>query len=196
MTAAGHPPAAFLAEAWSGCGGQIVPPERWLEAAYREARAAGALCIADEVQTGFGRLGSHRWAFDQQGALPDIVTLGKPIGNGHPLGAVITTAGIAAAFNNGMEYFNTFGGNPVSCATGLAVLEILERDDLQDHAEQVGEALLKGLRSLAERHPLIGAELVGSIHGLPKATLDCIRHHHESWDGSGYPDGLAGTLSQ
>jgi 4-aminobutyrate aminotransferase-like enzyme len=156
LAAAGYPPAAFLAEAWSGCGGQIVPPEGWLTAAYREARAAGAVCIADEVQTGFGRLGSHRWAFEQQGALPDIVTLGKPIGNGHPLGAVITTAEIAAAFDNGMEYFSTFGGNPVSCATGLAVLEILEREGLQRHAEQVGEALLKGLHSLAERRPLIG----------------------------------------
>jgi 4-aminobutyrate aminotransferase-like enzyme len=148
--------AAFFAEAWSGCGGQIVPPERWLEAAFREARAAGALCIADEIQTGFGRLGTHRWAFEQQGATPDIVTLGKPIGNGHPLGAVITTPEIAAAFDNGMEYFNTFGGNPVSCATGLAVLEVLERDDLQTHARQMGEVLLDGLHALAKRHPRIG----------------------------------------
>ncbi|NIM00218.1 MAG: aminotransferase class III-fold pyridoxal phosphate-dependent enzyme [Acidobacteria bacterium] len=156
LAAAGHPPAAFLAEAWSGCGGQIVPPERWLDAAFREARAAGALCIADEVQTGFGRLGLHRWAFEQQSASPDIVTLGKPIGNGHPLGAVVTRREIAAAFDNGMEYFNTFGGNPVSCATGLAVLRILERDDLQAHARRVGETLLEGLRALSRRHPSIG----------------------------------------
>jgi len=155
LSAAGFPPAAFLAEAWSGCGGQIVPPKGWLDAAFRNARECGAVCIADEVQTGFGRLGSHRWAFEQQGALPDIVTLGKPIGNGHPLGAVVTTREIADAFDNGMEYFNTFGGNPVSCAIGLAVLDVLERDQLQSHARDVGDALLKGLRGLAQRCSLI-----------------------------------------
>ncbi len=156
LTTAGFAPAALLAEAWSGCGGQIVPPERWLDATFREARAAGALCIADEVQTGFGRLGTHRWAFEQQGATPDIVTLGKPIGNGHPLGAVVTTREVADAFDNGMEYFNTFGGNPVSCATGLAVLEVLERDGLQAHAKRVGDRLVEGLRGLAARHASIG----------------------------------------
>ncbi len=156
LACAGCAPSALLAEAWPGCGGQIVPPERWLEAAFREARAAGAVCIADEVQTGFGRLGSHRWAFEQQHALPDIVTLGKPIGNGHPLGAVVTTAEIAASFDNGMEYFNTFGGNPVSCAVGLAVLDVLERDDLQSHAKRVGDLLLDGLRELAGEHDAIG----------------------------------------
>src|SRR5262249_44262350 len=103
---------AFIAEPLLGCGGQIVPPERYLAAAYAHARAAGAVCIVDEVQTGLGRVGTHFWAFQTQGAdvVPDIVTMGKPLGNGHPIGAVVTTQEIASSFDNGMEYFNTFGG--------------------------------------------------------------------------------------
>jgi 4-aminobutyrate aminotransferase-like enzyme/Ser/Thr protein kinase RdoA (MazF antagonist) len=148
--------AAFFAEPLPGCGGQIVPPEGFLPEAFRHVREAGGVCVADEVQTGFGRVGSHFWGFETQGAVPDIVTLGKPIGNGHPLGAVVTTAEIAASFANGMEYFNTFGGNPVSCAVGLAVLEVIEAEGLQERALRVGERLLAGLRGLGERHPLIG----------------------------------------
>lgn len=139
-----------------GCGGQIVLPDGYLGAAYTHAHAAGAVCIADEVQTGFGRVGSHFWAFETQGVVPDIVTLGKPIGNGHPLGAVVTTPEIAASFDNGMEYFNTFGGNPVSCAVGLAVLDVIRDEGLQANALATGTSLLRGLQSLAERHPLIG----------------------------------------
>jgi 4-aminobutyrate aminotransferase-like enzyme/Ser/Thr protein kinase RdoA (MazF antagonist) len=148
--------AAFLAEAVPGCAGQIVPPAGFLEAAYRHARAGGAVCIADEVQTGLGRVGSHFWAFETQGAVPDIVTAGKPIGNGHPLGAVTTTPEIAASFDNGMEYFNTYGGNPVSCAVGLAVLDEIEREALQQRAGRVGARLQDGLRRLARSHALIG----------------------------------------
>lgn len=152
----GYAPAAFLIEALPGCGGQNVPPQGYLNLAFAAARAEGALCIADEVQIGFGRVGSHWWAFEEQGALPDIVTLGKPIGNGHPMGAVITTRAIAEAFHTGMEWFNTFGGNPVSCATGLAVLDVIESEGLRERALRVGDQIQGGLRALAERFPVIG----------------------------------------
>jgi len=118
--------------------------------------AAGGLCIADEVQVGVGRVGSHFWGFELQGVVPDIVTIGKPLGNGHPLGAVVCTPEVAANFANGMEYFNTFGGNPVSCAVGLAVLETVRKEGLQTHALETGTYLKALLASLAERHPIIG----------------------------------------
>lgn len=148
--------AAFIAESILGCGGQVVLPDGYLASAYAHAHEAGAVCIADEVQVGFGRVGSHFWAFETQGVVPDIVTLGKPIGNGHPLAAVVTTAEIAASFKTGMEYFNTFGGNPVSCAIGLAVLDVIERESLQRQAYEVGRHLLSRLSQLGERHALIG----------------------------------------
>jgi 4-aminobutyrate aminotransferase-like enzyme/Ser/Thr protein kinase RdoA (MazF antagonist) len=148
--------AAFIAESLPGCGGQILPPDGYLAAAYASVRAAGGVCIADEVQTGFGRVGTHFWAFEAQGVVPDIVTMGKPIGNGHPLGAVVTTPEIAASFDNGMEYFNTFGGNPVSCAIGMAVLDVIEEEGLQVYALRTGTHLIDGLRALMERHPVIG----------------------------------------
>ena len=124
--------------------------------AFRLVREAGALCIADEVQVGLGRCGSHFWAFEAQDAIPDILTLGKPIGNGHPLGAVITTRAIADAFANGMEYFNTYGGNPVSCAAGLAVLEVIREEGLQENALHTGAYLLERLRDCQARFPLLG----------------------------------------
>ena len=129
---------------------------RYLRAAYGAVRAAGGVCVADEVQVGFGRVGSHFWAFETQGVVPDIVTMGKPIGNGHPLGAVVTTPEIAQAFANGMEDFNMYGGNPVSCAIGLAVLDVIRDEGLQARALEVGEHLLNGLRGLRLRHPRIG----------------------------------------
>ena len=153
---AGLPAGAFICESMPGCAGQIVLPAGYLAEAYRLVREAGGVCIADEVQTGFGRVGSHFWAFETQGVVPDIVTLGKPIGNGHPLGAVVTTPEIAEAFANGMEYFNTFGGNPVSCAIGLAVLDVIEEERLQAHASRVGARLMGGLRSLMARHAIVG----------------------------------------
>ncbi len=149
-------PAAFIAESISGCGGQVVFPQGYLSAAYGHARSAGALCIADEVQVGFGRVGSSMWAFELQGVVPDIVTLGKPMGNGHPLGAVVTTPEIAAAFANGMEFFSTFGGNPVSCAVGMAVLDVIEGEGLMSRAARTGAMLLDGLRGLQQRHAVIG----------------------------------------
>lgn len=148
--------AALMAEPLIGCGGQIVPPAGYLAAAFEHVRAADGLCIADEVQVGFGRVGSHFWAFEAQGVVPDIVTLGKPIGNGFPLAVVVTTRKIAEAFANGMEYFNTFGGNPVACAVGNAVLDVIEHEDLQANALTVGNRLLEGLAQIAEQHPLIG----------------------------------------
>jgi 4-aminobutyrate aminotransferase-like enzyme/Ser/Thr protein kinase RdoA (MazF antagonist) len=148
--------AAFICESVLGCGGQVVLPDGYLQEAYRYVRAAGGVCIADEVQSGFGRVGSHFWAFETQGIVPDIVTMGKPIGNGHPLGAVVTTPEIAASFHNGIEYFNTFGGNPVSCAIGMAVLDVIEEERLQEHALVTGNYLMDSLRSLMDSHPLIG----------------------------------------
>ena len=148
--------AAFFHESILSCGGQIPLPAGYLAASYAAAREHGALCVADEVQVGFGRVGSHFWAFEEHGVIPDIVTLGKPIGNGHPLAAVITTREIAESFANGMEYFNTYGGNPVSCAIGLAVLEVIEEEGLRDNAAIVGRRLLAGLDRLRDRHAPIG----------------------------------------
>lgn len=148
--------AAFMTESVSGCGGQVFFPDGYLTRVFEAVRAAGGVCIADEVQVGFGRVGSDFWAFEMQNVVPDIVTFGKPAGNGHPLGGVITTPEIAAAFANGMEYFNTFGGNPVSCAIGLAVLNVLETEQLQAHALDLGTYWLEQLRALQTRHLMIG----------------------------------------
>jgi 4-aminobutyrate aminotransferase-like enzyme/Ser/Thr protein kinase RdoA (MazF antagonist) len=153
---AGRRVAAFISESMLGCGGQIVLPAGYLKQTYEHSRKAGAVCIADEVQVGLGRAGSRFWAFETQAVVPDIVTVGKPLGNGHPLAAVITTPEIAASFDNGMEYFNTFGGNPVSCAVGMSVLDLIEREDLQNRAGVVGERLITQLERLKEAHPLIG----------------------------------------
>ena len=146
----------MLAESLLGCGGQIVPPPGYLARAFELAREHGAVAIADEAQVGFGRVGPQMWGFAAQGARPDIVTLGKPIGNGHPMGAVVTTRAIADAFANGMEYFNTFGGNPVSCAVGLAVLEVLASEGLPAAAEATGERIQAGFRALQAELPVIG----------------------------------------
>lgn len=138
----------FICESALSCAGQVFLPEGYLAAIYADVRARGGVCIADEVQTGFGRAGTHFWMFETQGVVPDIVTMGKPIGNGHPMGAVVTTRAIAESFANGMEYFNTFGGNPVSCAVGLAVLDVIRDEGLQENARVTGEYLRSGLRQL------------------------------------------------
>ncbi|MEL6867639.1 MAG: aminotransferase class III-fold pyridoxal phosphate-dependent enzyme, partial [Bacteroidota bacterium] len=151
-----RPVSAFLGESILSCGGQIVPPLGYLSTLYRHVREAGGICIADEVQTGLGRVGEQFWAFELQGVVPDIVTLGKPIGNGHPLGAVVTTRAVADAFHNGMEYFNTFGGNPVSCSIGLEVLQIVQEEGLQAKALELGQYLKKGLMELQDHYPIIG----------------------------------------
>ena len=147
---------AFIAEAILGCGGQIFFPEEFLAAASTKVQQAGGLYIADEVQIGFGRVGSHFWGFESENARPDIVTMGKSMGNGHPLSAVVTTKEIADAFNNGMEYFNSFGGNPVSCAVGKAVLKVIKEEKLQANAFQVGAHLMDRLNDLKQRYNIIG----------------------------------------
>ncbi|MEZ6197841.1 MAG: aminotransferase class III-fold pyridoxal phosphate-dependent enzyme [Planctomycetota bacterium] len=154
--AAGPGLAAFFTESIMSCAGQIEPPPGFLRGAAGIVRERGGLWIADEVQVGFGRVGEDWWAFARDGVVPDIVTLGKPIGNGHPLAAVVTTRAVADAFANGMEFFSTFGGNPVSAAAGLAVLDVLEGDGLPAHAARVGARLKEQLVALARRHPRIG----------------------------------------
>jgi 4-aminobutyrate aminotransferase-like enzyme len=161
LRASGAGLAGFLAESWPSVGGQMSLPRDYVQAVYALVRAAGGVCIADEVQTGYGRLGNHFWGFAAYDVVPDIVVLGKPIGNGHPLGAVVTTPEIARSFDNGMEFFSTFGGNTVSCAIGLAVLEVLFEENLQAHALEVGAHLLGRLEELKGRHALIG-EVRGS----------------------------------
>ena len=165
-------PATLICEAILSCGGQIVPPPGYLRAIYAAARRAGGCVIADEVQTGFGRVGPSFWAFREVGrdtgsgasgasrtaeeAAPDLVTFGKPAGNGHPLGGVVACRDAARAFETGMEYFNTFGGNPVSCAAGLAVLRVIREEGLAERAASVGGRLLAGLGELAGRYPMLG----------------------------------------
>ena len=152
----GHEPAAFFVDTAYTSDGIFVAPDGYLASAWGRVRDAGGLCIADEVQAGFGRTGDFMWGFEQQGVLPDIVTLGKPIGNGHPLAAVITTPAIAERFAARRYYFNTFGGNPVSCAVGLTVLDILQRERLRENARVVGAYLRAGVERLRERHEIIG----------------------------------------
>lgn len=151
-----HPAAAFIAETYPSVGGQIIPPVDYLPNVYEAIREHGGLAIADEVQTGFGRIGSHFWAFESYGVTPDIVVMGKPMGNGHPLAAVVTTRAVAQAFDNGMEFFSTFGGNSVSAAVGLAVLDVLRDEQLPAKALETGKVLESGLEALRELTPLIG----------------------------------------
>ena len=157
----GKKPSAFICESLQGVAGQIIMPDGYLTSVYEKVRAAGGICIADEVQVGFGRVGTHMWAFETQEVVPDIVTLGKPIGNGHPMAAVITTQAIADAFVTGMEYFNTFGGNPVSCAIGIAVLDAIKEDRLQENALSTGNYFQNKLRELQQEF-----DLIGDVRGL------------------------------
>jgi 4-aminobutyrate aminotransferase-like enzyme/Ser/Thr protein kinase RdoA (MazF antagonist) len=182
LQARGRGVAGYIAESLPSVGGQIVFPDGYLADVYRYIRAAGGVCIADEVQTGFGRVGSHMWGFEMQNVTPDIVVLGKPIGNGHPLAAVVTRRDLADAFNNGMEYFNTFGGNPVSCAVGLAVIDALEQDHLQANALRVGNQMLEGLKSFVGKYNMVadargaglflGLELVRDLNTLEPAPAE------------------------
>jgi alanine-glyoxylate transaminase / (R)-3-amino-2-methylpropionate-pyruvate transaminase len=147
--------AGFLAESIQGVGGVVVFPDGYLKHAYEHVRAAGGVCIADEVQAGFGRTGTHFWGFETQGVIPDIVTMAKGIGNGCPLAAVVTTPQIASVLAKRI-HFNTFGGNPVVSAIGKAVLEVIEREKLQENSLIQGSYLLAGLEKLKAKHPLIG----------------------------------------
>jgi alanine-glyoxylate transaminase/(R)-3-amino-2-methylpropionate-pyruvate transaminase len=152
--------AAFIAETIQGVGGAVVMPEHYLRHTYEHVRAAGGLCIADEVQSGFGRTGTHFWGFETQGVIPDIVTMAKGIGNGCPLAAVVTTPAIAKSIANRI-HFNTFGGNPVSCAQGRAVLRVIENEKLQANSLKIGAQLKAGFAVLAKKH-----KLIGDIRGL------------------------------
>jgi alanine-glyoxylate transaminase/(R)-3-amino-2-methylpropionate-pyruvate transaminase len=176
--------AAFIAESIQGVGGCVVFPEGYLKHAYEHVRAAGGLCIADEVQTGFGRTGTHYWGFETQGVIPDIVTMAKGIGNGCPLGAVVTTPKIAQALADRL-HFNTFGGNPVVCAQGSKVLEIIERENMQANSLNIGNKILSGLNELKEKYEsigdvrgkglLLGIELVKDRQSKEPAREECVQ---------------------
>ena len=147
---------AFIFEPILGCGGQIIPPNDFLSSSFKMVRDNNGVCIADEVQVGFGRMGESFWGFETQNIVPDIVTLGKSIGNGHPLSVVVTSEDLSNEFNNGMEYFNSFGGNPVSCAIGHAVLKVIEEEELQKNAFRVGNELKTLLNEVKSVHDIIG----------------------------------------
>jgi len=147
---------AFIFEPILGCGGQIIPPNDFLSSSFKMVRDNNGVCIADEVQVGFGRMGESFWGFETQDIVPDIVTLGKSIGNGHPLSVVVTSEDLSNEFNNGMEYFNSFGGNPVSCAIGHAVLKVIEEEELQKNAFRVGNELKTLLNEVKSVHDIIG----------------------------------------
>lgn len=149
-------PAALVLDTIISSDGVVAVPPGYLEQAAELTRAAGALFVADEVQPGFGRTGTHFWGFEKDAVVPDIVTMGKPIGNGHPLAATVSRKDIVEEFARTSHYFNTFGGNPVSAAAGLAVLDVLESERLQENALGVGEFLVNGLRRLGGRFDAIG----------------------------------------
>ena len=161
ITQVGGKLAGFIAETFPSVGGQVIPPKGYLQSVYRKIRAAGGLCIADEVQTGLGRLGEYYFAFQQQEVLPDIVVLGKPIGNGHPIGVVVTTRAIADSFAEGPEFFSTFGGSTLSCVVAKEVLDIVDDEALQANALLVGKQALEGLTMLKEKH-----EVIGDVRGM------------------------------
>lgn len=156
LKARGIKPAAFIVDTIMSSGGVVATPPGYLERVASIVRGAGALFIADEVQPGFGRTGHHFWGYEVDDFVPDIVTLGKPMGNGHPLAATVTRRELADEFARHAHYFNTFGGNPVSCAAGLAVLDVMDKENLQDNALQTGLYLNDRLQSLATRHEAIG----------------------------------------
>ncbi|MFB3125709.1 MAG: aspartate aminotransferase family protein, partial [Woeseiaceae bacterium] len=149
-------PAAFVVDTIISSSGVVSPPPGYLKKAAEIIRAAGGLFVADEVQPGFGRTGKNFWGFEADEFAPDIATMGKPMGNGQPLAATVTRTEIVARFSQKSDYFNTFGGNPVSCAAGLAVLDVIETENLQQNALEVGQYLIDGLNNLATRHESIG----------------------------------------
>ncbi|GGG45112.1 aminotransferase [Croceivirga lutea] len=156
ISKASEPIAAFICEPVVGCAGQIPLAEGYLKEVYPAIRSQGGVCISDEVQTGFGRLGDYFWGYEAQGVIPDMVILGKPIANGHPMGAVVCTQEIANSFEKGVEFFSSFGGNPVSCAIATAVLEVIEEENLQQNAKKVGEYYQNQLKQLAKKHKCLG----------------------------------------
>ena len=162
---------AFISESILGCAGQVPLAKGYLEKIYQRIRKFGGICIADEVQTGFGRVGTHFWAYEQHNVIPDMVVLGKPMGNGHPMGAVVCSAEIADQFSRGVEFFSSFGGNPVSCAVGSAVLQTIEQEDLQCQAKIIGDYFKNTLQELMQEHQCI-REIRGSGLFLGIELLD------------------------
>jgi 4-aminobutyrate aminotransferase-like enzyme len=156
----GREAAGFICESVLGNAGGVVLPEGYLAEAYRLVRAAGGLCIADEVQVGFGRMGSSFWGFEQSGVVPDIITIAKPMGNGFPIGGVITSKRVADALSSQGQFFASTGGNPLSCRVGLAVLDAMRGEGLQENARIIGARLVAGFAALAAKH-----DLIGPIHG-------------------------------
>lgn len=149
--------AGYIAESLQSCGGQVLPPKDYFKKVFKYVRDAGGVCIMDEVQVGFGRVGSHYWAFETQDVIPDIVTVAKPMGNGHPVGAVITTQEIAESFSGtGVMYFNTYGGNPVSCAIANAVMRVIDEENLQENALKVGKFLNDQCNAMKKDFDIIG----------------------------------------
>lgn len=161
LDAAGIELAGFVSEPIFGNGGGILLPDGYLAGVWEAVRARGGLCVSDEVQVSYGRLGEHFWGFEQQGVVPDVIAVAKAMGNGHPLGAVITTRAIADAFASEGSFFSSAGGSPVSCVVGSTVLRVLDEDGLQRNALVVGELLASGMADLARRFPMVGA-----VHGM------------------------------
>lgn len=196
--------AGFIAESIQGVGGCVVFPDNYLKHVYEHVRGAGGVCIADEVQTGFGRTGTQYWGFETQGVVPDIVTMAKGIGNGAPLGAVVTTPKIAATIAQ-RTHFNTFGGNPVVCAQGAAVLDVIDREKLQVNALKIGNQIFAGLERLKAKHTfigdvrgkglLLGIELVKDRATKEPATSECA-HVLESCRDMGLLLGKGGLYGQ
>lgn len=185
MRANGIKPAALIVDTILSSDGVLSDPPGVLAKAADVIRAAGGIFIADEVQPGFGRTGGQMWGFERHGLVPDLVTVGKPMGNGHPMAAMIARPEILEAFGHASRYFNTFGGNPVSCAVGMAVLEVIESEGLIDNAEAVGAYLRDKIERLAGKHPIIGdvrgaglfigVELVSDRKSLEPATAETAR---------------------
>lgn len=183
LASEGRPPAAYICEPLLGNAGGVVLPEGYLAAAYDAVRSVGGLAIADEVQVGYGRTGHHWWAYEMHGVTPDFITIAKAMGNGHPLGAVITTRAIAESFRTTGSFFSSAGGSPVSCITGLTVLDVIADEDLQANAATVGDRMIARCRELMTRYPIIGAvhgmglylgvELVRDRQTLDPATAEC-----------------------
>lgn len=164
---AGMSPAAFIVDSAFLTNGVIEAPQGYLAAVFDKVRAAGGLCVADEVQSGFGRMGESMWGHEHHNVVPDIITLGKPVGNGHPLGVVITTPEIMETFLSQTAFFSTFGGNNVSCAAGLAVLQAIEEERLIDNATETGAYFKDQLRALMSKHDLIGdVRGIGLVVGI------------------------------
>lgn len=177
LAAAGTPAGAFVAETLFGNGGGVALPDGYLDAVYDAVRAHGGLAIADEVQVGYGRLGEWFWGFEQQGVVPDVVTVAKAMGNGHPLGAVITTREIAERYRSGGYFFSSAGGSPVSSVVGLTVLDVIRDEQLQENAREVGGYLKARIEALGQRHPLVGAVHGSGFYLGPELVRD-----RETWE--------------